>query len=195
MPMAPPPPALLTSTTGTPRLAASAGWSRRMAVSVGPPGANGMMNSTGRVGYDCASAPAIGPPAASAARASARDRSHVIGSFLLVNEWKRPGAHLNGRAAERVPLLKACPDVLARGLGLAAERVEVDAGDPSIAHAHDAVHDHGLDVVADPALHQALDRVAHGAPAQRAAAGGIDDHEIGLGAGDEPAEGVAAPRA
>jgi hypothetical protein len=44
------PPALLTSTTGTPRFDESAGWMRRIAVSVGPPGANGMMNSTGRAG-------------------------------------------------------------------------------------------------------------------------------------------------
>jgi hypothetical protein len=62
-------------------------------------------------------------------------------------------------------------------------------------HPHHTVDDHGVDVVADPALDQALDGIAHGAQAQRVATGEVDDHHVGLGARGEAAEIVAAERA
>src|SRR5215831_6343495 len=79
----------------------------------------------------------------------------------LSGDRERPRADLLGRAAERVPLLDSPPDALARFLGGPADRGQVDAGNDAIAHAHDAVDDDGHDVVADPALHQRLDRVAN----------------------------------
>src|SRR5712692_791029 len=191
MPRAPPPPALLTRTTGTPRFAASWGWMSRIAVSVGPPGAKGMMNSTGRVGYDWAHTLAEAAPTASAVATRTARSAIFIGSLLVVDEGERPRAHLLRGAAERVPFGQPGPYFLPRLLSFAADRREVDTGNPALAHAHDAVDDQGLDVVADAALHETLDRIAHGAEAQGIAPAEIDDQEIGFRPRGQPAEIVA----
>src|SRR3989442_12399513 len=81
MPTAPPPPGLLTSTTGAPRLAASCGWMTRMAGSVGPPVANGTMNWSGRGGYGGALARgtlAGVPPATDVNAVGTRDQGRSI---------------------------------------------------------------------------------------------------------------------
>src|SRR5215510_43672 len=161
---------------------------RRMAVSVGPPGGKGMMNSTGRVGYPCASTPGGGAPSASTATSRTRRVTILMGSLLwearlgrrgpspatscgsllrearlgrrgptpatssgshCIAQGKRPRAHLLGRAAERVPFRQSRPDLLGGGLRLATESRHVDARDLALTHAHVAVDDHGLDVVAD----------------------------------------------
>jgi len=62
---------LIYATTGAPRFAASCGWITRMAVSVGPPVANGITNSIGRVGYCCAAA---GVAAATSMKSAMRKR-------------------------------------------------------------------------------------------------------------------------
>jgi len=54
------------------------------------------------------------------------------------------------------------------------------------------VHDDGVDVIADSAIHQTLDRVAHRAEAKRVAPGKADDDDIRLAAGRQPADVVAA---
>src|SRR5207302_2138879 len=78
----------------------------------------------------------------------------------ILHKWKRPRADLLGRASEWVPLLDASPHALARVLGRPAYRIEIDAGDDAIAHAHGAVDDDRDHIVADAALHQGLDRIA-----------------------------------
>src|ERR1700730_452573 len=93
---------------------------------------------------------------------------------------EREGAHLLGRAAQRVPVLPSTPHPLARRLGLRTQLSEVDTGDAAAFHAHYTVDDHGVDVIADTAVHQALDRIAHRPNAQRAATGEIDDDDIRL---------------
>src|SRR5439155_3348622 len=195
MPMAPPPPALLTRTTGTPRFAESCGWMSRIAMSVGPPGAKGMTSSMGRLGY--AWARAIAGTKGAAPSASANNRAMIIDALLLsrVAQGKGPWAHLLGGASERIPLGQAPPDLFPRLLRGPAQRGEVDAGDHAVAHADDPVHHDRLDVVADPALDQALHGIAHRAIAERATARQIDHDDIGAGARREPAEVVAPERA
>src|SRR5262249_55834845 len=83
----------------------------------------------------------------------------------------------------RIPILPAAPDPLAGSLRLCPQLGEVDAGDAATLHAHDAIDDDGFDVVADAAIDQALDRIAHRAEAQRVAAGEADDNDVGLGPG------------
>jgi hypothetical protein len=51
---------------------------------------------------------------------------------------------------------------------------EVQPGEDPIAHANGAVDDHGHHVVSDAALHQRLDRIAHGAEAQAVAGLEVD---------------------
>ena len=102
--------------------------------------------------------------------------------------------HLVGRAAVRVPVLPIAPDLLAGRLCLRPQFGEVDARDATVFHARHAVHDHRVDVIADAAVHQALDRVAHRAETKRIAAGQADDDDIGLAAGRQPADVVASDR-
>src|SRR5262249_32830411 len=80
-----------------------------------------------------------------------------------------PGAGLLVGAAERVPLLERIPDLLGRRLGLRAQLGEIDARNDGAFHHHLAVDDDGVDVVADAALHDALDGIAHRSVAQRVA--------------------------
>ncbi len=107
---------------------------------------------------------------------------------------ERIRAHLVGGAAVRVPVLPAAPHPLAGGLCLRAQRREVDAGDAAVLHAHHAVDDDGVDIVTDAAIDQALDRIAHRPHAQAVTAAEIDDDDVGLGAGREPADVRASDR-
>src|SRR5215510_9448241 len=174
MPRAPPPPALLMRTSGTPRLAESCGWMRRIAVSVGPPGANGITNSMGRVGYGaCARAgwrPTGPPKIRSAIAVDSATMSRSGRMRVSFGQRERPRAHLFGPAAEGIPLLEARPHAFPRFLRLAAESIHVHTGDATVAHAHHAVDHHGFHVVADAALDETLDGIAHGAVAKGAAA-------------------------
>src|SRR5262249_32635554 len=196
MPSAPPPPALLTRTSGTPRLAESCGWMRRMAVSVGPPGAKGMMHSMGRVGYGaCARA---GAPAMRSAIAVASVTMSRSGRMRVTfGQGKRPRAHLLGPALEGIPLLEARPHSFAGLLCLATESIDVHAGDVAIAHAHHAVDNHGFHIVADAALDEALDGIAHRTVPEGAAAHEVHDHDVRLGPRRQTTKVVAAesPRA
>jgi hypothetical protein len=77
--MLPPAPARLTITAGWPNLAFSPVETMRAITSVGPPGAAGTMNRTGRLGYGpsvwaCALVPAVASIAAKAARRVSIDR-------------------------------------------------------------------------------------------------------------------------
>src|SRR5215469_6845272 len=80
-----------------------------------------------------------------------------------------PGAGLFVRAAERVPIRERVPDLLGCRLGLRAQLGEIDAGNDGALHHNLAVDDDSIDVVADAALHDALDGIAHRSVAQRVA--------------------------
>src|ERR1700720_85863 len=109
-----------------------------------------------------------------------------------VGAGKREGAHLLGRTAPRVPVLPSSPHPLAYRLGLRPQLGEVDTGDAAALHAHYTVDDHGVDVIADTAVHQALDRIAHRPHAQRVATGEIDDDDVRLRARRQPPDVAAA---
>src|SRR5262245_10461178 len=79
--------------------------------------------------------------------------------------------HLIGCAAERVPVLPTAPDAFARGLRLGPQRGEIDAGNAGVLHPHHAVDDDGVNVVANAAIDEALDRIAHRPEPQRVTAG------------------------
>src|SRR5262249_49026987 len=82
---------------GTPRSADSFGWTMRAAVSAGPPGGNGMMNSMARVGYGGCAAVG-GPPAAeTSSGAAARETRLMWSSF-------------SRRVIDSVGLLYGCHD-------------------------------------------------------------------------------------
>src|SRR5205085_11659185 len=98
--------------------------------------------------------------------ADQRDRGEeAIGRKERVILWsgsvrarERVGAHLVRRSSMRVPVLPAAPHPFAGSLCLRAQFREVDARDAAILYPCDAVYDHSVDVVADTAIHQALDR-------------------------------------
>src|SRR5437667_4629013 len=115
----------------------------------------------------------------------------MLGSPSGVCQWKGPRAHLLGAAAEGIPVLEARPHVFARLLRVSPQGGHVYAGNHPIPHAHHSVDDHGLHVVPDAALHEALDGIAHRPVAERAVAGEVDDHDVGLGPRGEAAEVVA----
>src|SRR5262245_52277850 len=82
---------------------------------------------------------------------------------------ERPGAHLVSGAAERIPVLDPRPQLLAGVLGLVAQLREVQARQLPALQAHRAVDDDRLDVVADAAIDEALDRIPDGAVPKRVA--------------------------
>src|SRR5438445_13567875 len=86
-----------------------------------------------------------------------------------------PGAGRVRRAAERVPIGQRRPDFLARGLRLRPKRGEIDARNFAVLHHDLAVHNNGLDIVADATLYQAFHRITHRPVAQTVTPRKIDD--------------------
>src|SRR4051812_40171954 len=91
--MLPPAPALLSTTTGTPRLSESFFAMMRAAVSVAPPAANPTMSVIGRVGHVCAQ---VSPAANSVAAARRMERAR----FMSAPEGN-PGGRVVTRFGQR----------------------------------------------------------------------------------------------
>src|SRR6516164_388173 len=104
------------------------------------------------------------------------------------------GTGVLGRAAERVPFRKRRPNGFARRLGFLAQAPKIHAWNDAVFHPDLAVYDHGVDVIADTTLNDALYRVSNRSVPQRVAAREINNNDIGKSAGRQPAEVVAADR-
>src|ERR1700726_2462104 len=112
---------------------------------------------------------------------------------LSIGARERIGAHLVGASSERVPIGPACPDAFAGSLRPGAQCREINPHDTAAFDPYNAVDYDRVDIVADPTFDEAFDRVAHWSHPQAAAAGEVDDNDVGLGP-REPAEIVASER-
>src|ERR1700737_2517315 len=117
------------------------------------------------------------------------------GARLLIRPWDRERAPPGGGSPERVPARPAAPHALSGRLGARAQLREIDAGNAAVLHAYFPVDNDGLHIVANAAIDEALDRIAHRAEAQGATAVERNDDDVRLGAGREPADVVAPERA
>jgi hypothetical protein len=124
-----------------------------------------------------------------AAAFAGRTAQHTLrsASHHRIGHW----AHLFGTTAQRVPILPVGPGPLAEALRGGEQLCIVNAIDDAVVHAHPAVDDHGLHIVADAAFDQAVNGVAHG-PMTNAAL--IDKDDVGLGARRKAAEIAATQR-
>ena len=76
-------------------------------------------------------------------------------SHNRIRHW----AHLFGTTAKRVPILPVGPGPLAEALRGGEQLCIINAIDDAVVHAHPAVDDHGLHIVADAAFDQAVNGV------------------------------------
>src|SRR5262249_53055086 len=63
-------------------------------------------------------------------------------------------------APQRIPIRQRGPDPFARSLRLLQKRAHIDLANIAVLHHNLAINDHRLDIIADAALDQALDRIA-----------------------------------
>src|ERR1700722_9172069 len=84
--------------------------------------------------------------------------------------------------------------MLARQLRLTAQAGNIEFRHHAVFHAHPAVDDYGIDVIADAAFDQTLDRIPDRSISQRIPAAEINDQDVGEGAFGQPAEIVPPER-
>ena len=73
------------------------------------------------------------------------------------------------------------PDMLTSFLRFSFQGIQINPRYPPILHAHRPIYDHRINVITEPALNQALDRIADGTISKRISSTQVYDDNIGPG--------------